>query len=247
MALPLRHLSGIYLALATAAFAVALDRWIFILPDFDLGPVHVSLFELGSTDIDPLQLFGYTFDTPGSQLMLSAVAFALVAMVVAGVRWTAFGRQLVAMRDSEAACATLGLNLVWPRLAVFMLSAGIAGLGGALYGMQLGTVSPTGSTWWPASRSSCWWWSAAPAWWAAPSSPASASTACIPLTAVARCRSWPSSTPCRPGSPASAWAATPAASCRSCRRGCARCATTARCSAAMVAAMAGCTPCGWPT
>ena len=142
VALPLRRLSGIYLALATAAFAVALDRWIFILPDFDLGSLHISLFELGSTDIDPLKLFGYTFESAGSRVMLSAVAFALAALVVAAVRWSAFGRQLVAMRDSEAACATLGLNLVWPRVFVFMLSAGIAGLGGALYGMQLGTVGP---------------------------------------------------------------------------------------------------------
>lgn len=143
VALPLRHLSGIYLALATAAFAVALDRWIFALPDFDIGPVHISLFQLGSTDIDPLRLFGYTFDSPGAALMLSAVAFSLTALLVGAVRHTSFGRQLVAMRDSEAACATLGLNLVWPRIAVFMLSAGIAGLGGALYGMQLGTFSPS--------------------------------------------------------------------------------------------------------
>src|SRR5699024_9006507 len=124
--------SGIYLALATAAFAVALDRWIFNLPDFDIGPIHFSLFELGSTTVAPLNLFGYEFDTPSSRLMLSAVAFALVAGVVAWVRNSSFGRQLVAMRDSEAACATFGLNLLWPRLGVFMLSAGIAGLGGAL-------------------------------------------------------------------------------------------------------------------
>jgi branched-chain amino acid transport system permease protein len=31
---------------------------------------------------------------------------------------------------------------IWPRLGVFMLSAGIAGLGGAIYGMQLGAISP---------------------------------------------------------------------------------------------------------
>ncbi|CAN5692878.1 hypothetical protein BH10ACT1_BH10ACT1_02530 [soil metagenome] len=142
VALPVRRLSGIYLALATAAFAVALDRWIFNLPDFDVGPVHISFFSLGSAAIEPLKLFGYSFDTPSRLLMLSAVAFSLVALVVAGIRRTGFGRQLVAMRDSEAACATLGLNLVWPRLAVFMLSAGIAGLGGALYGMQLGSVAP---------------------------------------------------------------------------------------------------------
>ncbi len=142
VALPVRRLSGIYLALATAAFAVALDQWVFNLPDFDVGPIHVSLFELGSTSIDPLKLLGHEFASPGSRLMLSAVALAVVALVVAGIRWSRFGCQLVAMRDSEPTCATLGLNLAWSRVGVFMLSAGIAGLGGALYGMQLGVVSP---------------------------------------------------------------------------------------------------------
>jgi branched-chain amino acid transport system permease protein len=142
VALPVVRLSGIYLALATAAFGVALDRWIFNLPDFDIGPVHFSIFQLGSTNVPPLKLFGYEFDTPSRTLMLAAVAFAIVAGLVGGLRFTRLGRQLVAMRDSEAACATFGLNLLWPRLAVFMVSAGIAGLGGAIYGMQLGAVSP---------------------------------------------------------------------------------------------------------
>ncbi len=142
VALPVMRLTGIYLALATAAFAVALDRWLFNLPDFDIGPLHVSLFEVGSLSVAPISLFGYTFDSPGSLLLLSAVAFAAVALLVAALRWSRFGRQLVAMRDSEAACATFGLNLLWPRVGVFALSAGIAGLGGALYAMQLGSVAP---------------------------------------------------------------------------------------------------------
>ncbi|MEZ5348974.1 MAG: hypothetical protein R2714_07220 [Microthrixaceae bacterium] len=65
-----------------------------------------------------------------------------MALLVAALRWSRFGRQLVAMRDSEAACATFGLNLLWPRIGVFAFSAGIAGLGGALYAMQLGSVAP---------------------------------------------------------------------------------------------------------
>ncbi len=142
VALPVMRLSGIYLALATAAFAVALDRWIFNLPDFNIGPLHVSMFELGSATIEPLSVGGYEFDSPGSRLLLSAVAFSVVALAVAALRWSRFGRQLVAMRDSEAACATFGLNLLWPRVGVFTFSAGIAGLGGALYAMQLGTVAP---------------------------------------------------------------------------------------------------------
>ncbi|MGI9576835.1 MAG: ABC transporter permease subunit [Microthrixaceae bacterium] len=142
VALPVMRLSGIYLALATAAFAVALDRWLFNLPDFDIGPLHISLFQVGSIAVEPVSAFGYEFDSPGSQLLLSAVGFAAVALLVAAIRWSRFGRQLVAMRDSEAACATFGLNLLWSRVGVFALSAGIAGFGGALYAMQLGSVAP---------------------------------------------------------------------------------------------------------
>ena len=46
------------------------------------------------------------------------------------------------MKDSEAACATLGLNLLGTKLMVFAISAGIAGLGGALYAMQLTSIQP---------------------------------------------------------------------------------------------------------
>jgi branched-chain amino acid transport system permease protein len=38
------------------------------------------------------------------------------------------------MRDSQAACATLGLDVRRTKLAVFILSSAIAGLAGALYG-----------------------------------------------------------------------------------------------------------------
>jgi branched-chain amino acid transport system permease protein len=143
VALPVLRLSGIYLALATAAFAVALDRWVFNLPDFDIGPVHFSMFELGSAPVDTLVVFGYEINTPTRHLVFGAVAFVLVAMLVVAIRRSAFGRRLLAIRDSEAACATFGMSLVGTRLAVFTLSAGIAGLGGAIYGTQLASVTPT--------------------------------------------------------------------------------------------------------
>ena len=45
------------------------------------------------------------------------------------------------MRDSPAACATLGVNLLSTKLAVFALSAAIAGFGGALIGVARGSAS----------------------------------------------------------------------------------------------------------
>ena len=142
VALPALRLSGIYLALGTAAFAVVLDRWVFTLPSFEVfGLFEVNLFKNGSVAVDPLDLFGQRFDDPASQMVLVAVAFALVSLVVISIRRGRLGRRLLAMKDSEAACATLGLNLLGTKLTVFAISAGIAGFGGALLAMQLSSIT----------------------------------------------------------------------------------------------------------
>jgi branched-chain amino acid transport system permease protein len=143
VALPVLRLSGIYLALATAAFAVLLDRWLFQLPDWSWGPLHISLFASGTLQVDTLKVFGYKFTSGTSLMILAVVLFVLVALLVVGVRRSAYGRRLLAMRDSEAACATFGLNLTATRLSVFVLSAAIAGLGGALLALQLSAISPS--------------------------------------------------------------------------------------------------------
>lgn len=144
IALPALRLSGIYLALATAAFAVILDRWVFTLPNFAVfGLFDVNLFGNGSVGVDPLKFLGTTFDDPSSQMVLCAVAFALVSLLVIAIRRGRLGRRLLAMKDSEAACATLGLNLLRTKVTVFAISAGIAGFGGALYGMQLSSITPS--------------------------------------------------------------------------------------------------------
>ncbi|HEY3724127.1 MAG TPA: ABC transporter permease [Acidimicrobiia bacterium] len=143
VALPALRLSGIYLALGTAAFAVVLDRWVWNLPKFQVfGWFQVNLFAQGSVDVQPLKAFGTTFDEPDSQIILASVVFALVALLVIFIRRGKLGRRLLAMKDSEAACATLGLNLLGTKLLVFSVSAGIAGLGGALYAMQLTSIQP---------------------------------------------------------------------------------------------------------
>jgi branched-chain amino acid transport system permease protein len=124
VALPALRLSGIYLALSTAAFAVAMDLWIFPLPRFTIFGHHFNLFQAGSLRLDGAKVF----------FIFGAAAFGLVALVVVWIRRSNFGQRLIAMKDSPAACATLGLNLTFTKLAVFTLSAAMAGLGGAIYG-----------------------------------------------------------------------------------------------------------------
>jgi branched-chain amino acid transport system permease protein len=141
IALPALRLSGIYLALGTAAFAVALDKWVFGLAKFSVfGLFDVDLFHQGSISADPIEIFGNKIDTPGGQVVMISIVFALLSLLVIAIRRGPFGRRLLAMKDSEAACATLGVNLLGTKVAVFALSAGIAGLGGALYATQQGAI-----------------------------------------------------------------------------------------------------------
>ncbi|MFV2174598.1 inner-membrane translocator [Actinomadura sp. LOL_016] len=129
IAIPALRLSGIYLALATAAFALILDGWIFTMPvDW--------LFSGGGAEVTPI------FSGARVQMLFAAAVLAALCLLAVWVRRGFFGRRLIAMRDSEAACATLGGRLLVTKVAVFALSAAIAGLGGALYGMQARTITP---------------------------------------------------------------------------------------------------------
>ncbi|WP_040801396.1 branched-chain amino acid ABC transporter permease [Nocardia higoensis] len=141
IAVPALRLSGVYMALATAAFAVVLDRWIFTLPSFEILGVRISLFEQGSVSLVGPDLFGRQLDSTAEVTVFASVCLALAGLAVVWLRRSRFGRRLIALRDSEAAYATLGGNPMAGRVLVFALSAAIAGLGGALYGMQLQAVT----------------------------------------------------------------------------------------------------------
>jgi branched-chain amino acid transport system permease protein len=64
--------------------------------------------------------------------VLLAAIFCAVGIGIVALRRSRYGRMLLAMRESPAASAMLGLRLTTVKLGVFSLSAGIAGLGGAL-------------------------------------------------------------------------------------------------------------------
>ena len=133
IALPALRLQGLYLALSTLAFAVFMDKMVFPSENF---------FYIGTVRIDRLDLPGISLESNRAWFVVLAVAYALLAVLVLAIRRAPFGRQLIATRDSPAACATLGLGLTRTKFVVFSLSAGIAGLGGALYaGLKEGVTA----------------------------------------------------------------------------------------------------------
>lgn len=138
VALPVVRLSGIYLALATASFAVAMDRWIFGLATFHIGSWEVQSVGATNLPVDRLDFLGWRVTSERTQVVVAAVVLALLTAGVGWLRISAFGRRLVALREGDTALATCGVNVVTTRVAVFALSAGIAGLGGAFYAQHEG-------------------------------------------------------------------------------------------------------------
>jgi branched-subunit amino acid ABC-type transport system permease component len=142
VALPSLRLSGIYFALATAAFATAMDAWVFPLPAFNLFGDQFAPFGTGSLTFAQFRVGGLAVESKQAQFVVGSVIFMLLVGAVVLIRRSEFGSQLFAFKDSPAACATLGMNTRVLPIAVFAISAAMAGVGGAIYGQALGSTAP---------------------------------------------------------------------------------------------------------
>jgi branched-chain amino acid transport system permease protein len=111
------HRRGLYLALTTFATAAVVARFVFAQPVF-VGGLVVS------------RPPGFTDDHWFYGLELACLLFALLA--VRSLHTGPMGRALVALRDSEAAAVSAGIDVRRMKVFVFACAAGLAGLGGAL-------------------------------------------------------------------------------------------------------------------
>jgi len=132
LAFPALRLQGLYLALLTLAFASMVELVFFS-----------QSFAIGAQDrtVERLHLFGLDFSGNRAFLLLVTAVFCLLAIAVVALRRSAFGRRLVALRDSEAAAVTVGVNILETKLVVFALSAAMAAFAGAFYAQQARTLS----------------------------------------------------------------------------------------------------------
>lgn len=128
VAVPALRLRGLYLGLGTLAVAAAMDNMVFNTGFFGFKAPHGSL-----AIVRPSLL-----RTERAMVMAVAMVFVVTAFVVLAIRRGKYGRILLASRDSQAACATLGFSTTTVRVAVFGVSAGLAGVAGVFYtGMRI--------------------------------------------------------------------------------------------------------------
>jgi branched-subunit amino acid ABC-type transport system permease component len=128
LSIPALRLGGIFLALATFAFALFFDN---VMARFDwvgggVVPEAAPRPKIGPIDFDV---------SDKAYLVLCLIVLTIVALIVLAVRNGSTGRYLDALRGSETAAASIGINANRARITTFALAAGIAGIGGGLWAM----------------------------------------------------------------------------------------------------------------
>jgi len=133
------RLSGLYLALATLAFALIMDNIVFNRSDVSGGVTGITV---ARPDV-----FGISFTGRAALYELVVVIFGLTAVAAYALRAGPMGRRLHILRDSPLAASTLGVNLTVTKLVVFTGCAMVAALGGSLYGAWSQAITPLDFMW----------------------------------------------------------------------------------------------------
>ena len=144
VALPSLRLRGLYLALSTMAFGVFVSHMLLreiTVRKLPLIHTEFSIFPSGNLGVARPKFGPVDLAAMPSFLMFVTVLFAVLGVGLVALRHSGYGRRLTAMKDSPAASATLGQSMVTLKLSVFMLSAAIAGVGGALMTSQIGSAN----------------------------------------------------------------------------------------------------------
>jgi ABC-type branched-subunit amino acid transport system ATPase component/ABC-type branched-subunit amino acid transport system permease subunit len=129
---------GLYLAVATLIFAYMADQYLFVAPWF-AGSGGVSTVDVKTIGKAGTYPFFDMSDRRTFYFIVLAVA-ASVLFILANLRDSKSGRAFFAIRGSEMAAASLGIDVQRYKLSAFAVSGAIAGLAGNLLLIGQGTV-----------------------------------------------------------------------------------------------------------
>jgi branched-chain amino acid transport system permease protein len=152
---PALRLTGLYLALATFAIAVAAPAVVKKFEEFTGGGGGINLFDVegrtGRSVTDPVtfestegaDVFGLHIETFNDWLYYLCWTVAVVMFVVCWLLLRGrFGRSLRAVRDSELAAVSSGVDLARYKTLAFGISAFYAGVAGSLLAIATTFVNP---------------------------------------------------------------------------------------------------------
>ena len=123
--LPALRLRGLYLAVTTLVFALAVSSW--LLNDLFFGWVPRQRLERPP-------LFGrIDISTPTRYYVYTLVVLAIIYVALRGIRHSRPGRAIVGLRENERAAQAYAVRPVPVKLTAFTISGTVAGIAGGLY------------------------------------------------------------------------------------------------------------------
>jgi urea transport system permease protein len=131
------RVTGVYLSIITQALTYAL-LLAFFRNDMGFGGNN------GMTDFKDILGYGVQEESTRCALLIITAVFLCVQFMVARYLVTSrFGKVLIAVRDTESRTRFLGYRPEAYKLVVWVVSAVMAGIGGALYVPQVGIINPS--------------------------------------------------------------------------------------------------------
>ncbi len=143
---PALRVRGVQLAVVTLAATVALATFWFSNGSWGAGVLGAP--------VPPPSLFGFNFGTNASFHGLGGgepsplfgwfclIVLTVVGLLVANLRRSRLGQQMLAVRANERAAAASGVNVRNVKLTGFGIAAGIAGVSGVLLSYSYGSITP---------------------------------------------------------------------------------------------------------
>ncbi len=132
---PMLRLRGHYLALATVGFNVAMEvvakNWI-----------DVTDGDNGLSGIPGIAVAGFRFDTDQRFYYLVLAVLTIVTLIGLAIRYSRFGRAMIAVRDDELACGASGISILRVKILAFAIAAIYGGLSGTLYAHYAHYIAP---------------------------------------------------------------------------------------------------------
>jgi urea transport system permease protein len=131
------RVTGVYLSIITQAMTYAL-KLAFFRNDFGFGGNN------GLTDFkDVLGINVQADSTRAALFSISTLALGLAYLIAKAIVSSKYGKALVSIRDAESRVRFLGYRVENYKLFVFVVSAVMAGIAGALYVPQVGIINPS--------------------------------------------------------------------------------------------------------
>jgi ABC-type branched-subunit amino acid transport system ATPase component/ABC-type branched-subunit amino acid transport system permease subunit len=129
---PALRLRGLYLAIATVLFALAMQYSVFPSHAVSSGSAGVAV---------PRLLWGHRYLTDNA--VFASICFVLLVLawvVDDNIVRTRVGRAFRVIKENEAVAQSFGVDVVRYKLMAFVVSGAMAGLAGAMYGQTIGHV-----------------------------------------------------------------------------------------------------------